>query len=311
MRTLAQKVFDVEIASLQEVASRLDASFEEAVNTILEVKGRLIVCGMGKSGHVARKIAATFTSTGTPSFFMHPAEAFHGDLGMISEDDIVLLISYSGETEEILKIVSYLQHSGNAFIAITGNSNSTLARNAMHHLNVKVTQEACPLELAPTSSTTATLVMGDALAIALMTARDFTPDDFARFHPGGSLGRKLLARVKDNMRTDRLPFIEPGASFAQLVICMSEGKLGMVIVGTADAVEGVITDGDLRRGLVKYADIHHMPITDFMNGSPIFIEENELVIDAEALMLERKITTLLVRDDSERVTGVYQIFNQV
>ncbi|QXV67030.1 KpsF/GutQ family sugar-phosphate isomerase [Mucilaginibacter sp. 21P] len=311
MKSIAQKVFDIEIASLNEVAARLDNTFEDAVNAILKSQGKLIVCGMGKSGHVARKISATFTSTGTPSFFLHPAEAFHGDLGMISDEDIVLLISYSGETEEILKLIPYLRYNRNKFIAITGNPASTLATHAHIHLNVKVSQEACPLELAPTSSTTATLVMGDALAIALMTARDFTPADFARFHPGGSLGRKLLVKVKDLMRTDRLPFITADASFTQLVIKMSEGKLGMVIVGNQDNVEGVITDGDLRRGLVKYEDIHHMPITDFMNAKPIFVDEDEMVFDAEELMLERKITTLLVKNSTNAVTGVYQIFNQI
>ncbi|MBL4676267.1 MAG: KpsF/GutQ family sugar-phosphate isomerase [Mucilaginibacter sp.] len=311
MKSIAQKVFDIEMASLNEVASRLDNSFEEAANAIQQTKGKLIVCGMGKSGHVGRKISATFTSTGTPSFFLHPAEAFHGDLGMISPNDIVLLISYSGETEEILKIIPYLQYNKNTVIAITGNPNSTLAKHARHHLNVKVSQEACPLELAPTSSTTATLVMGDALAIALMTVRDFTPADFARFHPGGSLGRKLLVTVKDLMRTESLPFINTDASFTQLVIKMSEGKLGMVIIGDKDNVEGVITDGDLRRGLVKYEDIHHMPITDFMNTDPIFVNEDEMVFDADELMLQRKITTLLIKSSGNAVVGVYQIFNQV
>jgi arabinose-5-phosphate isomerase len=311
MKSIAQKVFDIEIASLQYVASMIDEQFNEAVDAILNSTGKLVVCGMGKSGHIGKKISATFTSTGTPSFFMHPAEAFHGDLGMISANDVVILVSYSGETEEILKIVPYLQYNKNVFIAITGNINSTLAKNATYHLNVCVKQEACPLELAPTSSTTATLVMGDALAVALMTAKDFYQADFARFHPGGRLGRKLLVRVKDLMRTDKLPFIDGNATFTQLVLRMSEGKLGMVIVGTPDNVAGVITDGDLRRGLVKYDDLHNLPITDIMNPTPKTINEHELVYDAEELMMERKITTLLVRNDQDTLTGVYQIFNQV
>jgi arabinose-5-phosphate isomerase len=311
MKSIAQKVFDIEIASLQYVASMIDEQFNEAVDAILNSTGKLVVCGMGKSGHIGKKISATFTSTGTPSFFMHPAEAFHGDLGMISANDVVILVSYSGETEEILKIVPYLQYNKNVFIAITGNINSTLAKNATYHLNVCVKQEACPLELAPTSSTTATLVMGDALAVALMTAKDFSQADFARFHPGGRLGRKLLVRVKDLMRTDKLPFIDGNATFTQLVLRMSEGKLGMVIVGTPDNVAGVITDGDLRRGLVKYDDLHNLPITDIMNPTPKTINEHELVYDAEELMMERKITTLLVRNDQDTLTGVYQIFNQV
>ncbi len=310
MKSIAQKVFDIEIESLQHVASMIDEQFSQAVEAILQSKGKLVVCGMGKSGHIGKKISATLTSTGTQSFFMHPAEAFHGDLGMVGEHDIILILSYSGETEEVLKLVPFLKWHKNPSIAITGNPNSTLAKNATYHLNVGIKQEACPLELAPTSSTTATLVMGDALAVALMTARDFSPDDFARFHPGGRLGRKLLVRVKDLMRTDSLPFLEPNANFTQLIIRMSEGKLGMVVLGTAGKVIGVITDGDLRRGLVKYADVQQMPITTMMNGNPIIVSDDMLVYDAEALMLERKITTLLVQNSDKQVTGVYQIFNQ-
>ena len=311
MKTIAQKVFDIEIESLQYVALMIDDQFSQAANAILESTGRLVVCGMGKSGHVGRKISATFTSTGTPSFFMHPAEAFHGDLGMIGTNDIVLLISYSGETEEILKIVPFLQFNKNKFIAITGNTNSTLAQNADYTLNVCVKQEACPLELAPTSSTTATLVMGDALAVALMTLRDFSPADFARFHPGGRLGRKLLVKVKDVMRTDALPFIGADATFTQLVLKMSEGRLGMVIVGSANDVAGVITDGDLRRGLVKHPNIQALPITEIMSTNPLIIDEEEQVFDAEELMMDRKITSLLVHGANNKLTGIYQIFNKV
>jgi len=311
MKSIAQNVFDIEIASLQYVAGMIDDQFSQAVEAILNAKGKLVVCGMGKSGHIGKKISATFTSTGTPSFFMHPAEAFHGDLGMVSADDVVLLISYSGETEEVLKVVPFLKWNNNTIIAITGNPNSTLAKNAAYTLNVCVKQEACPLELAPTSSTTATLVMGDALAVALMKLRDFSPADFARFHPGGRLGRKLLVKVKDLMRTDHLPFIESEAAFTQLVLRMSEGRLGLVVVGTLDKVQGVITDGDLRRGLVKYANIQQLPITDIMNPNPIIVNEDKLVYEAEELMLERKITTLLVQNSQNRLTGVYQIFNKV
>ncbi|HEX8609505.1 MAG TPA: KpsF/GutQ family sugar-phosphate isomerase [Pedobacter sp.] len=311
MKSIAQKVFDIEIESLQYVASMIDEQFSLAANAILASTGRLVVCGMGKSGHIGRKISATFTSTGTPSFFMHPAEAFHGDLGMIGPNDIVLLISYSGETEEILKIVPFLQFNKNKFIAITGNVKSTLATNADYCLNVCVKQEACPLELAPTSSTTATLVMGDALAVALMKLRDFSPADFARFHPGGRLGRKLLVKIKDVMRTDALPFINPDATFTQLVLKMSEGRLGMVIVGSADNVTGVITDGDLRRGLVKHPNIQSLPITEIMSTQPLIISEEEQVYDAEELMMERKITSLLVQNTDNKLTGVYQIFNKI
>lgn len=311
MKSIAQKVFDIEIESLQHVASMVDEQFSQAVEAILQSKGKLVVCGMGKSGHIGKKISATLTSTGTQSFFMHPAEAFHGDLGMVGEHDIILILSYSGETEEVLKLVPFLKWHKNKSIAITGNPNSTLAKNATYHLNVGIKQEACPLELAPTSSTTATLVMGDALAVALMTARDFSPDDFARFHPGGRLGRKLLVRVKDLMRTDNLPFLDPEANFTQLIIRMSEGKLGMVALGTPDKVVGVITDGDLRRGLVKHDNLQQLPITTIMNNNPIMVSDNMLVYDAEELMLSRKITTLLVHNIDHQITGVYQIFNQV
>ena len=214
----------------------------------------MIVIGIGKSGLIGKKIAATLSSTGTPSFFLHPGEAFHGDLGMVGADDIVMLISYSGETDEVLKIIPFLKWNKNMIISITGNPNSTIAKNSHHHLNITITREACPLALAPTSSTTAALVMGDALAVALMESRQFQQEDFARFHPGGSLGRKLLAKVKDLMRTDNLPFINKDASFTELLLRMSEGRLGMVIVGTADNFEGIVTDGDLRRALLRNPD---------------------------------------------------------
>ncbi len=230
----------MEIDSLKEVASSIGDEFTATIEAILNSKGKLIVAGVGKSGLIGRKIAATLASTGTPSFFLHPGEAFHGDLGMVEHNDLVILISYSGETDEVLKIIPFLKWNKNKIISITGNPNSTIAKNSDHHLNVCVySREACPLELAPTSSTTVTLVMGDALAVALMEARQFQHEDFARFHPGGSLGRKLLVKVKDLMRRDNLPFINKNASFTEMLLCMSEGKLGLVIVGSADRIEGI------------------------------------------------------------------------
>src|ERR1700730_11988375 len=216
MKEIAKRVFDTEIESLKSVAENIGDEFTAAVETILAAKGKLIVSGVGKSGLIGRKIAATFASTGTPSFFLHPGEAFHGDLGMIGSHDMVVLISYSGETDEVLKLIPFLQWNKNVIIGITGNPNSTVAKNSQYHLNIAIQQEACPLALAPTSSTTAALVMGDALAVALMESRRFQPEDFARFHPGGSLGRKLLIRVKDLMRTDNLPFIKEDSSFTEL-----------------------------------------------------------------------------------------------
>ncbi len=310
MKDIAKRVFDIEIESLKEVANSIGDDFTAAVNAILESKGKLIVAGVGKSGLIGRKIAATLASTGTPSFFLHPGEAFHGDLGMVEHDDLVILISYSGETDEVLKIIPFLKWNNNKIISITGNPNSTIAKNSDYHLNVCITREACPLELAPTSSTTVTLVMGDALAIALMEARQFQHEDFARFHPGGSLGRKLLVKVKDLMRKDSLPFIDKSASFTEMLLCMSEGKLGMVIVGTADKVEGIVTDGDLRRALLHTPDTKQLHIDDMMTVNPIIVEPDEYIHQAEQLMIERKIATILVGSAQERtIAGVYQIYN--
>jgi len=310
MKDTAKRVFDIEIESLKEVANSIGDDFTAAVNAILESKGKLIVAGVGKSGLIGRKIAATLASTGTPSFFLHPGEAFHGDLGMVEHDDLVILISYSGETDEILKIIPFLKWNNNKIISVTGNPNSTIAKNSDYNLNVCITREACPLELAPTSSTTVTLVMGDALAIALMEARQFQHEDFARFHPGGSLGRKLLVKVKDLMRKENLPFIDKNASFTEMLLCMSEGKLGMVIVGRADRVEGIVTDGDLRRALVRNHDTKQLHIDDMMTVNPVIVEPEEYIHQAEQLMIDRKIATILVGSAQNRtVTGVYQIYN--
>lgn len=310
MKNTAKRVFDIEIESLKEVADSIGDDFTAAVDAILESKGKLIVAGVGKSGLIGRKIAATLASTGTPSFFLHPGEAFHGDLGMVEHDDLVILISYSGETDEVLKIIPFLKWNNNQIISITGNPNSTIAKNSDYHLNVCITREACPLELAPTSSTTVTLVMGDALAIALMEAKQFQHEDFARFHPGGSLGRKLLVKVKDLMRKEGLPFIDKNASFTEMLLCMSEGKLGMVIVGTADRVEGIVTDGDLRRALVRNPDTKQLHIDDMMTINPVIVEPEEYIHEAEQLMIDRKIATILVGSAQNRtVTGVYQIYN--
>jgi arabinose-5-phosphate isomerase len=310
MKSIAKRVFNVEIESLRQVAALLDGQFDAAVKTILACKGRVVVSGIGKSGLIGKKIAATLASTGTPAFFMHPGEAFHGDLGMVGTDDIVILISYSGETDEVLKLIPYLKHNKNTLIAFTGYPDSTIAKNSDHHLNIAVEHEACPLKLAPTSSTTAALVMGDALAVALMECRDFQPHDFARYHPGGSLGRKLLVKVKDLMRTDNLPFIHIDATFTELVLKMSEGRLGLVIVGNAGKIEGLITDGDLRRALVKNPDTATLSASGMMNPNPIIVDGDKYISGAEQLMIDRKITTILVGSaDKRSITGVYQIYN--
>jgi len=310
MENIAKRVFETEIESLQYVANAIDKNFTGAVNAILEHSGKLVVAGIGKSGIIGKKIAATLTSTGTPSFFLHPGEAFHGDMGIVNKRDTVLLISYSGETDEVLQIIPFLKWNNNVIISVTGNPSSTLAKNSHYHLNVAILHEACPLKLAPTSSTTAMLVMGDAIAVALMEARKFRSEDFARFHPGGTLGRKLLTKVSDVMRTENIPFIDEGASITELLLRMSEGRLGMIVVGHPGYVKGVITDGDLRRGLVKYADVSKMSITDIMSANPVIVNADEYVGQVEQLMNERKIVTVLVGSAKSRnVVGVYQIYN--
>lgn len=310
MRSIAKRVFDIEIEGLQQVVAAVDDTFNSVVNALLACSGKVIVAGVGKSGLIGKKISATLTSTGTPSFFMHPGDAFHGDLGMISADDAVLLISYSGETDELLRIIPFLKWNNNLIISLTGNAQSTIAKNSHDHLNVAVSREACPLALAPTASTTAALVMGDALAVALMEQRGFKEEDFARFHPGGSLGRKLLTKVKDLMRTDDLPFINTDATFTDVLMRMSTGRLGMVIVGGADKVDGIITDGDLRRALLKNPDTSQLTVADMMTANPVIVNDDEFISQAEQLMMEKKITTLLVGPAGERsVSGVYQIYN--
>ncbi|MDR3695069.1 KpsF/GutQ family sugar-phosphate isomerase [Mucilaginibacter sp.] len=311
MKEIAKRVFDIEIDSLRFVADAIDEQFTKVVDAILKTDGKVIVIGIGKSGLIGKKIAATFASTGTPSFFLHPGEAFHGDLGMVGSHDMVILISYSGETDEVLKLIPFLQWNKNVIIGVTGNPNSTVAKNSHYHLNIAIRQEACPLALAPTSSTTAALVMGDALAVALMESRGFQHEDFARFHPGGSLGRKLLVKVKDLMRTDNLPFISEDASFTELLLCMSEGRLGMVIVGDASHVKGIVTDGDLRRALIRHPDTATLTIGEIMTKTPVFVDENEFIHNAEQLMIDKKITAVLVGSESGRsVSGIYQIYNQ-
>ncbi|HWZ03121.1 MAG TPA: KpsF/GutQ family sugar-phosphate isomerase [Mucilaginibacter sp.] len=311
MKEIAKRVFDIEIESLHSVANAIDEQFTKVVEAILNTDGKVIVIGIGKSGIIGKKIAATFASTGTPSFFLHPGEAFHGDLGMVGSHDMIVLISYSGETDEVLKLIPFLQWNKNVIIGITGNPNSTVAKNSQYHLNIAIQQEACPLALAPTSSTTAALVMGDALAVALMESRGFQHEDFARFHPGGSLGRKLLVKVKDLMRTDNLPFIGEDATFTELLLCMSEGRLGMVIVGDASHVKGIVTDGDLRRALIRHPDTATLTIGEMMTKTPVFVDENEFIHNAEQLMIDKKITAVLVGSESGRsVSGIYQIYNQ-
>ncbi len=303
----AKQVFDIEIKGLEYVKNKLPEYFDEIIEKILATKGKLIVSGMGKSGHIGKKIAATLASTGTPSFFIHPGEAFHGDLGMIEPHDAVLLISYSGETEEILRLIPFLNWNKNLTIGMSGNSNSSLAQNTQYHLNINVPEEACPLSLAPTSSTTATLVMGDALAVSLMEARNFKPEDFARFHPGGSLGRRLLAKVKDFMRSDDLPYLDINSSARDLIFKLAQGRLGLVLITENEKFKGIITDGDFRRALENINNLNEISLAGITNTKPLLLNENAALHEAESLMLEKKINTVLI-GDAQEIKGVFQLY---
>jgi len=305
----ARKVISIEARGIDELASRIDGDFSKACELILACPGRVVVSGMGKSGHIARKTAATLASTGTPSFFVHPGEASHGDIGMITPDDVVLLLSNSGETEEVLTILPFLKRQGNALIAMTGNPKSTLARDADAHLDASVSNEACPLGLAPTASTTAALVLGDALAIALLEARGFTADDFARSHPAGALGRRLL-KISDVMHTGTaIPTVRPDATLTEALMEMSRKGLGMTaIVDDAGILLGVFTDGDLRRSLDDHAvDMRATSVSRAMSHHPKVIGPDKLAAEAAQLMEEFKIHALLVVDGEHHVVGALNI----
>lgn len=311
MRKTGIRVFKEQAQALNMIAERLADEFEQAVDLMYSTRGRVIVSGMGKSGIIGSKIAATLASTGTSSFFVHPGEAYHGDLGMFTEADTAILISYSGETEEVIRLIPSLRHFGLRIIAIVGKRNSTLGKNADVVLDVSVPREACPNNLAPTTSTTATLVMGDALAVALIEKRDFKPNDFARFHPGGSLGKRLLTRVKDVMHT-QVPWVMQDTPLIDVIGQMTEGGLGMALVsddGKRQTLSGVITDGDLRRALAARKDIYHITAADLMNRSPKTVPETEMFVDAEAKMLELNITALVALNQEQHVVGVLKLLD--
>ncbi len=305
----ARKVFTIESLAIENLSTNLTDDFEKSVNAILKSTGKVIISGMGKSGIIGKKIAATLASTGTPSFFLHPGEAYHGDLGMIEKDDIVLLISNSGETDEVLKLITFLQNQGNITISMSGNPYSTLAKNTHYHLNISVEEEACPLQLAPTSSTTATLVMGDAIAITLMDQRGFQDNDFAKFHPGGSLGRKLLTKVKDIMTNTSLPTVTVSSDFHEVIDTMTSGRLGLCVVYDNDKIKGIITDGDLRRAL-KSNDKSRFDFIakEIMTEDPKFTTPDQMADKAEQFMIEHKINELLVVEKGE-LLGIVQLFD--
>lgn len=302
----AQIVLETEIAALKSLNERFNDDFVAACELLLHCKGRTIILGMGKSGHIARKIAATLASTGTPAFFVHPGEANHGDMGMITRNDVVLAISYSGETPEILSLLPLIKSQGIPLIALCGKPKSNLARQANLLLDVSVKKEACPLGLAPTASTTATLVMGDALAIALLESRQFTADDFARFHPGGSLGRRLLMRTEDIMRRgEQLPKVNINVMLGAALLEITQKALGMTLVVDAqEKLIGIFTDGDLRRTLDQAIDIHQTPIQSVMTKDPVTILPQMLAFDALKIMESKKITALPVVDAEGKALGV-------
>ena len=307
---LAQRTLQVEAEALNNMAANLGSEFFGAVEKILACTGKLIVTGMGKSGLIGRKLAATLASTGTPSFYLHPGEAFHGDLGMISREDVILALSYSGETDEVLKIVPFIQSNGNVLISMTGNSESTLAKNSTIHLDVCVKEEACILHLAPTTSTTAQIAMGDALAVALMKAREFTAMDFARFHPGGSLGRRLLMTVGNVMRKSDLPVVAADCSATEMIHKMSRGGLGLIIIMDSDKIEGIVTDGDVRRAMEsRQAEFFNIRAIDIATRSPKSINASAKLVEAEKMMTSYKVNSLIVTDDSGLLQGVIQIYD--
>lgn len=307
---LASRTLRLEADALNNLAASLGEEFIGAVDRVLACQGKVIITGMGKSGLVGRKIAATLASTGTPSFFLHPGEAFHGDLGMISQQDVVLALSHSGETDEVLKIVPFIHTNGNVLISITGNANSTLAKNSDIHLDTGVKEEACILQLAPTTSTTAQLALGDALAVVLMRAREFTAMDFARLHPGGSLGRRLLMTVANVMRSNDLPTVGVECTATEMIHRMTRGGLGLIVICDGDRIEGIVTDGDLRRAMEsRQSDFFNIRAIDIASRQPKCINVNAKLIDAEKMMTQHKVNSLLATDDEGALRGVIQIYD--
>lgn len=311
MNETGKRVFEDQAQALLKIGARLGQEFEQAVDLMFKTRGRVIISGMGKSGIIGRKMAATLSSTGTSAFFVHPGEAYHGDLGMFKGIDTAILISYSGETEEVIRLIPSLRHFGAPIIAMVGKPDSTLGRNADIVLDVSVEREVCPNNLAPTTSTTATLVMGDALAVALITKRDFKPQDFALYHPGGSLGRRLLTRVKDVMHKN-VPHVSQTARVVDVIESMTMGGLGLTVVhaeGAPTQMVGVITDGDLRRALLAQKNIYEMQAREIMSTHPKTIHDGAMFAAAEKAMLEWNITALLALDDAGAVSGVLKLLD--
>jgi len=308
LKQIAREIFEIEAREIANLAYKLTDDFEKAIEAILKSKGKVIISGIGKSGLIGKKISATLSSTGTSSFFLHSSEAYHGDLGMVEKDDIVLLISNSGETDEVLKIVPFFKTQGNITISITGNPNSTLAKNTDYHLNISVEREGCPLNLAPMASTTAMLVMGDAIASTLMRVKNFKKEDFARYHPGGSLGRRLLTKVKDIAYMDNLPTSSIDDNIKDVIKVISKSRFGLTAVMDNSQIVGVITDGDLRRAMEDEENFFKLKARDIMTEKAKTIDLEEKLIDAQKMMLNYKINSLLVTENG-RFVGVIQLYD--
>lgn len=308
-KEIAQETLNIEASALLNASKNLDNVFDKAVELILSCKGKLIVTGVGKSGLIGAKMAATFASTGTPSFFLHPTEALHGDLGMIGKDDIVLAISYSGESEELSSILPHIKRFGTPLIGMTKNSSSSLGQQSDLVINIVVEKEACPLDIAPTSSTTLTLAMGDALAVCLMKAKDFKKSDFASFHPGGALGKKLFVKVSNLMRSDNLPIVKKDTKVKDAIIQISQGRIGTVLVtDKEDKLVALVSDGDIRRALLKDDFSLEHNILDYATLNPMTCEdENMLASDALVLIEENKIQLLVITDKNKKIKGVLHI----
>lgn len=307
---VAKKCFQEEAQAILNLIPKLDDNFTKAIELIIESKGKFIVTGVGKSGHIGAKIASTLASTGTPAFFVNPLDAFHGDLGMIGKGDVVLAISNSGQTDELLRFIPLLRERNIPIISMSGNPASLLAKYSDCHLNVSVDKEACPLNLAPTSSTTATLAMGDAIACALMTVRNFQAKDFAQFHPGGSLGRRLLSRVKDYMTSDNLPIVTRESKISDTLLQISRTKMGIAVVVENDEILGVVTDGDIRRTMQRDQDrFFQLTVKDLMNDTPKTIKEDAKLSHAEEIMRQHNIKSLIVVNDENKLVGVIDAFS--
>ncbi len=309
LEAIAHEVFRIEAQEIAHLSDNLSEDFAHAIESILSSKGKVVVCGIGKSGLIGKKIAATLASTGTSSFFLHPAEAYHGDLGMVGYEDIVILISNSGESDEILKLIPFFKHQKNTIIAMSANRASTLVQNSDYFLNISVQKEACPLQLAPTSSTTATLVMGDALAVALMKKRGFLEGDFAKFHPGGSLGRRLLVKVGDKAKKEPLPLAMSHESIVEVVHTISKCGFGLCVIVDAQKIVGIITDGDIRRAMERQKeDFFALQAKDLMSQNPKTIAHDASLHQAGQMMEEKKINALLVVQ-KDKLIGIVQIYD--